>query len=216
MPACALVSCIKWETALTFHHIREETLASSPQGLNFCHFGFSPVSVSSGRGTTPLAPALSALSPPPPQPVPPPPQPQPSSPCTPHWCQGCQELISLVRRLTFQLEALQTEVHRMVRAAAAPPPSRPASPSPSHHASTPTGAHLVHSLGLLNCPRLWGRDGSVHDGFMGLVSCLDQLGLQVACVQETPSVDQPFRCDGAVVARRVSCSTLLRPYPWDS
>ena len=40
-------------------------------------------------------------------------------------------------------------------------------------------------------------------GFMGLVSCLDQLGLQVACVQENQSplmtslpVDQPFRCDG--------------------
>ena len=43
---------------------------------------------------------------------------------------------------------------------------------------------------------------SVHDGFMGLVSCLDQLGLQVLCVQETQSplmsslpVDQPFRYD---------------------
>ena len=60
---------------------------------------------------------------------------------------------------------------------------------------------LVHSLGLgqLNCRCLWWRDGSVHDGFMGLVS------LQVLCVQETQSslmsslpVDQPFRCDGLV------------------
>ena len=52
---------------------------------------------------------------------------------------------------------------------------------------TPTP--LVQSLGLgqLNCRRLWGRDGSVHDGFMGLVSCLDQLGLQILCVQETQS-----------------------------
>ena len=66
---------------------------------------------------------------------------------------------------------------------------------------------LVHSLGLgqLNCRRLWSRDGSIHDGFMGLVSCLDQLGLQVLCVQETQSphmsslpVDQPFRYDGPV------------------
>ena len=37
------------------------------------------------------------------------------------------ELISIVRRLTFQLEALQTEVHRMARAAATPPSSRPRS-----------------------------------------------------------------------------------------
>ena len=64
---------------------------------------------------------------------------------------------------------------------------------------------LVDSLGLgqLNCRRLWGRDGSVHDGFMGLVGCLDQLGLQVPCAQETQSplmsslpMDQPFRYDG--------------------
>ena len=85
-------------------------------------------------------------------------------------------------------------------------------------AVTPTP--LVQSLGLgqLNCRRLWSRDGSIHDGFMGLVSCLDQLGLQVLCVQETQSllmssllVDQPFRYDGllaVMVARRVSCSTL--------
>ena len=72
-------------------------------------------------------------------------------------------------------------------------------------AVTPTP--LVQSLGLgqLNCRRLWSRDGSIHDGFMGLVSCLDQLGLQVLCVQETQSlpmsslpVDQPFRYDGPV------------------
>ena len=70
---------------------------------------------------------------------------------------------------------------------------------------TPTS--LVHSLGLgqINCRRQWGRDGSVHDGFMGLVSCLDQLDLQVVCVQETQSHPmslssrgQPFRCDGPV------------------
>ena len=66
-------------------------------------------------------------------------------------------------------------------------------------AVTPT--LLVQSLGLgqLTC-RLRSRDG-----FMGLVSCLDQLGLQVLCVQETQSplmsslpVDQTFRCDGPV------------------
>ena len=40
---------------------------------------------------------------------------------------------------------------------------------------------------------------------MGLVSCLDQLGLQVLCVQETQPplmrslpVDQPFRYDGPI------------------
>ena len=56
---------------------------------------------------------------------------------------------------------------------------------------TPTS--LVHALNLgqLDCCRLWGLDGSVHDGFMGLVSCFDQLGLQVP-------VDQPFRCGGQV------------------
>ena len=49
----------------------------------------------------------------------------PSTPHAPSLCkahpvppQGCQELISLVRRLTFQLEALQTEVHGTARAAA--------------------------------------------------------------------------------------------------
>ena len=56
---------------------------------------------------------------------------------------------------------------------------------------TPTS--LVHALNLgqLDCRRLWGRDGSVHDSFMGLVSCFEQLGLRVP-------VDQPFRCDGPV------------------
>ena len=72
-------------------------------------------------------------------------------------------------------------------------------------AVTPTP--LVQSLGLgqLNCRRLWSRDGSIHDGFMGLVSCLDQLDLQVLCVKETQSppmsslpVDQPFRYDGPI------------------
>ena len=50
---------------------------------------------------------------------------------------------------------------------------------------------VVHSFGLgqFNCRRLWGRDGAVHDGFMGLVSCLNQLDLQVLCVQETVSFD---------------------------
>ena len=72
-------------------------------------------------------------------------------------------------------------------------------------AVTPTS--LVQSLGLgqHNCRRLCGRDGSIHDGFMGLVSGLDQLGLKVLCVPETQSplmsslpVDQPFRYDGPV------------------
>ena len=50
-----------------------------------------------------------------------------------------------------------------------------------------TSISLVHAVGLgqFNCRRLWGRDGSIHDGFMGLVSYLDQLGLQVLGVQET-------------------------------
>ena len=52
---------------------------------------------------------------------------------------------------------------------------------------TPISLVLSLGLGQLNYRRLWGRDGSVHDGFMGLVSCLDQLGLQVVSVQETQS-----------------------------
>ena len=119
-------------------HHSEATLASSLPGLDFRHPGFTSFSVSGRRATTPLAP-LPAPSPPPPPssprapppvcqgtpwPVPPPWRPQPSNPCTPHRCQGCQELISIVRWLTFQLEALQTEVHCMARAAASPPPSR--------------------------------------------------------------------------------------------
>ena len=109
----------------------EATPAPSFPGLDFCHPGFSPISVSSGRATTPsgahLARAISSVPPsspcaPPslcqgtPQPVATPStattlQPLHSSPG-----QGCQQLISLVRRLTFQPEALQTEVHRMARA----------------------------------------------------------------------------------------------------
>ena len=93
-------------------------------------------------------------------------------------------------------------------------------------AGTPTP--LVQSLGLgqLNCRRLWGRDGSVHDGFIRLVSCLDQLGLQVPCVQETQSplmsslpVSQPFRCDGPVGSHGreagflLHCSIVASPIP---
>ena len=56
-----------------------------------------------------------------------------SSPCTPHQCQSCQ-LIWLVRRLTFQLEALQGSSHD----------SRSCLPTfftPCARASTPIGAH---------------------------------------------------------------------------
>ena len=104
----------------------EAIVAPSFPGLDFCHLGFSPISFSSGEPQPPLAPAPRAPS------APPPPQPHPSSPCTSHRCQGCQELISLVRRLTFQLEALQIEVYRMARAAASPPlsPQRPFLPHP--------------------------------------------------------------------------------------
>ena len=77
----------------------------------------------------------------PPQPAPHVPHAQPSVPCAPsHRCQGCQELMSIVRRLTFQLQALQTEVHRMViaagRPATVPPAQVPAPPS----APSPIGA----------------------------------------------------------------------------
>ena len=51
--------------------------------------------------------------------------------------------------------------------------------------NTPTSFDLAWVR--LNCRRLWGRDGPVHDGFKGLVSCLDQLGLQVVCAQESQS-----------------------------
>ena len=83
-------------------------------------------------------------------------------------------------------------------------------------AVTPTP--LVQSLGLgqLNCRRLWSHDGSIHDGFMGLVSCLDQLDLQVLCVQETQSppmsslpVDQPFRYDGPIGSHGREAGFLL-------
>ena len=50
-------------------------------------------------------------------------------------------------------------------------------------AVTPTAIVQSLVLGQLSCRRLWSRDGSIHDGFMGLVSSLDQLGLQVLCVQ---------------------------------
>ena len=75
-----------------------------------------------------------------------------------------------------------------------------------------------HPLGLvqLNCRRLWGRDGSIHDGFMGLVSCLDWLGLQTLCVHETQSplmgtlpVDQPFRHGGPVGSHGRQAGFLL-------
>ena len=82
-------------------------------------------------------------------------------------------------------------------------------------AVTPTPIVQTLGLGQLNCRRLWGRDGSVHDGFMGLVSCLDQLGVQVLCVQETQShlmsslpVDGMMALLAVMVARRVSFSAL--------
>ena len=85
---------------------------------------------------TPTPPPI----PSPPQPAPHVPHAQPSGPCAPpHRCQGCQELMFVVRRLTFQLQALQTE--RMVIAASRPstvPPAQvPAPPS----APSPIGAH---------------------------------------------------------------------------
>ena len=93
-------------------------------------------------------------------------------------------------------------------------------------AVTPTP--LVQSLGLgqLNCRRLWSRDGAIHDGFMGLVSCLDQLDLQVLCVQETQSppmsslpVDQPFRYDGPIGSHGREAGFLFHSSivatPWD-
>ena len=81
-------------------------------------------------------------------------------------------------------------------------------------AVTPTP--LVQSLGMdqLNCRRLWSRDVSIHDGFIGLVSCLEQLDLQVLCVQETQSPPMWINLFvmmvllAAMVAKRVSCSTL--------
>ena len=92
-----------------------------------------------GEPQPPVMPTLPAPSPPPP-------------PCTRHKCQGCQEFISLVRRLTFQLEALQTEVHHMARAAASPPPSRPVPPSLTPRASTPMGAHTHAVLAPFTFP----------------------------------------------------------------
>ena len=63
-----------------------------------------------------------------------------------------------------------------------------------------------------------GRDGAVHDGFMGLVSCLDQLDLRVLCVQETQSplmgtlpTDQPFRYDGPDGSYGREAGFLLHP-----
>ena len=84
--------------------------------------------------------------------------------------------------------------------------------------ATPTS--LVQPLGFaqFNCRRLWGSHDAVHDGFMGLVSCLDQLHVRVVCVQETqaPSlgtlpVDQSFRYDAPLgsYGKQGSCSTLL-------
>ena len=83
-------------------------------------------------------------------------------------------------------------------------------------AVTPTSLVRALGLGQLNCRRLWGRDSSVHDGFMGLVSCLDQLGLQVVCVQETQSplmsslpIDQPFRYDDPIGSHGREAGFLL-------
>ena len=121
----------------------EATLASSLSGLDVRHIGLSSFSVSSGRDThTPLTPAL---------PVPSLPQQRPSSPCTPHRYQGCQELMSIVRLLTIQLQAPQTEVDNIVRAASSPPLARPTPPSPTPaRAATPTGADtLASSAGSL-------------------------------------------------------------------
>ena len=77
----------------------------------------------------------------PPSPAPHVPHAQPSGPyAPPHRCQGCQELMSIVRRLTFQLQALQTEVHRMVIAAGRPAPVPPAQVPAPPSTPSPIGA----------------------------------------------------------------------------
>ena len=76
---------------------------------------------------------------------------------------------------------------------------------------------LVQSLGLgqFNRRRLWSRDGSIHDGFMGLVSCLDQLGLQVLCVQETQSPPMSSLPVGQLWYDGPVGSHDRDPCPWD-
>ena len=362
---CALVSCITWETARWL----STAPASSFRGLDFCQLGFFPISVSSGRATTSsgahLACAVSSAttfeslrtttS-----------APRDSIACaTPNTATTLQPLhTSPVPRLSGAHLACSS-VHRMARAAASPPPSLPAPPSPTPRDSTPIGAHpqassaghlpspshpvaplhltspvpplcstgncdshcpsllplplallahrtcrasgcsspphdnclvgfcsthctsrrcqlrrslppvqrrcrrpdcleletvhwgsatctalalvvwcqilchgqeaarrwttppwppllsFMHSVGLgqLNCRRLWGRDGSVHDGFMGLVSCLDQLGRRCMRARNSVSPDghssrgSMMALLAAMVARRGSYSTLplLRP-----
>ena len=69
--------------------------------------------------------------------------------------------------------------------------------------ATPTSLVQSLSFAQFKCRRLWGSHDAVHDGFMGLVSYLDQLYMRVVCVQEiqapslgTLPVDQSFRYDG--------------------
>ena len=159
-----------------------------PQDWTFATLASLPSVSQVGEPQPPLAPTLPATSPLPlsspcappslcqAHPVPPLSLPQHSSPCTLHWCQSCQELISLVRRLTFPREALQTEVYRMARLplhllqalpslhphSVLPPPSPPplpppmravlAIPSPSNSATTPPPALLSSWLRVSRAP----------------------------------------------------------------
>ena len=59
-----------------------------------------------------------------------------------------------------------------------------------------------HSIGTWSIERrLWGRDEAVHDRFVGLVSCLDQLNLRVFCAGKLPQA----RSTLAKVRLRPSC-----------
>ena len=149
VPACEL--CVPYHVGnrtLTFHGSAStvrQLLLPLFQDWTFATLASLPPVSQVGEPQPPLAPTLFAPPLPPisspctqpplcqgtPQPVPLPPQPQPSGPCTPHRCQGCQELISLVRRLAFQLEALL--LLHLLHALA------PLSPTP--RASTPMRAH---------------------------------------------------------------------------
>ena len=136
-----------------------------------------------------------------PQFVPPPP-PQPASPCPPpHRCQGCQELILLVRRLTLQLEALQTEVHRMARQLSTSfSPSTPFSLTPCFH--TVWGPPPVVQCWPFPCTSLCHSTSLPHPALFSswlhfactpvlLHGTLTLIGHSHRCPQHHPSVPQP-------------------------
>ena len=196
------------------HHKRRTVCSSTYTRARFC------ATLSSGEGHGCVAASSSASSSP------------PSVLVTHH--QGCQELTSIVRRLTCQLQALQTEVHRMATASARPSPSNTLSlplllsPASSHwrkarhfaqpHQELSPQSESVHHSALVISPHLCHRHHPpLHPPFwMVSLACVVIVQRQFhrfvprATVAPTATAvaPPPALCSGFACKRPGDCSLL--------